>query len=250
VRPLSSHFTKVIGTDPSEGMITAAQEATPLSEYPNTAYRQASAESLPFLADESVDMVVASQAAHWFDQSLLWPELARVLRKGGTVAFWGYKDHVFVDYPKATKTLDKYCYGEGERFLGDYWTQPGRSIVQNKLRDIIPPEVDGVFGDVERVEYEPGTRGRHSGEGKAMLERRMKLGDVEEYVRTWSALNAWQQDHPTKKRLAEGGEGDVVDELFAEIVEGEEDLEVKDGKWKDVEVNVEWGTGVLLSRKK
>lgn len=72
-------------------------------------YVQASAESLPFLEDGSVDLViagacvrrrnsiilfvydmcvVAAQAGHWFDWNKMWPELARVLRKNGSAAFW------------------------------------------------------------------------------------------------------------------------------------------------------------------
>jgi trans-aconitate 3-methyltransferase len=57
-------------------------------------------------------MVVAGQAAHWFDYSKVWPELSRKVRRGGTLAFWGYKDNVFVEYPKASRVLDRYCYGE------------------------------------------------------------------------------------------------------------------------------------------
>ena len=81
---------------------------------------QAPAEDLSFLKDASVDLLVAgtrlpslppslslraepnprnvthalthpldaAQAAHWFDWSKMWPEAARVLRKGGSVAFW------------------------------------------------------------------------------------------------------------------------------------------------------------------
>ena len=76
---------------------------------------QAPAEDLSFLKDASVDLLVAgthaspppslsastdsaprrsrtaldpAQSAHWFDWSKMWPEAARVLRKGGSVAFW------------------------------------------------------------------------------------------------------------------------------------------------------------------
>jgi len=29
-----------------------------------------------------------AQAAHWFDWSKMWPEVARILRKSGSAAFW------------------------------------------------------------------------------------------------------------------------------------------------------------------
>jgi ubiquinone/menaquinone biosynthesis C-methylase UbiE len=80
----------------------------PGNGYCNVTYREASAESLPFLMEEEVDMVVAGQAAHWFDLPRLRPEMNRIMRKGGTLAFWGYKDHVFVDYPRATDILNQY----------------------------------------------------------------------------------------------------------------------------------------------
>lgn len=91
-RALSSKFSKVIGTDPSDGMIKQAESSTSREDYPNLSFRRSSAESMPFLKDASVDLVVAGQAAHWFDTTQLWPEMNRVLRKGGTLAFWGYKD--------------------------------------------------------------------------------------------------------------------------------------------------------------
>ena len=112
-------FDRVIGTDPSPGMIKQAQEKNTSS---NVEFRQASAESSSFLKDGEVDCVIAAQAAHWFDYEKLWPELRRILRKGGTVAFWGYKDPALVDYPKATKILDRNTYGEDPETLGPYWS--------------------------------------------------------------------------------------------------------------------------------
>ncbi|PVH69302.1 S-adenosyl-L-methionine-dependent methyltransferase [Cadophora sp. DSE1049] len=135
-RSLTPHFTRVIGTDPSAKMIAQAIASTPFSnegegggsnqdsrskkeEYGNIEFKQASAEDLWFVKDGELDMAVAGQAAHWFDYSRVWGELSRTVRKGGTVAFWGYKDNVFVDHPRATQILDKYCYGKDK--MGPYW---------------------------------------------------------------------------------------------------------------------------------
>jgi ubiquinone/menaquinone biosynthesis C-methylase UbiE len=48
------------------------------------------AEDLKFLPDSSVDFVAAAAAAHWFDRSLWIPEVARVLKPGGTLALWSH----------------------------------------------------------------------------------------------------------------------------------------------------------------
>jgi len=32
--------------------------------------------------------VVVAQACHWFNWTKIWPELARVLKKNGSAAFW------------------------------------------------------------------------------------------------------------------------------------------------------------------
>jgi SAM-dependent methyltransferase len=50
------------------------------------------AEDIP-LPDASVDAVVAGQAFHWFDQERALPEIARVLRPGGSLAaLWNTDD--------------------------------------------------------------------------------------------------------------------------------------------------------------
>lgn len=245
-REFASFFDRVIGTDPSSGMIQQARSLTSADEYPNVTYEQASAENMPFLTHQGVDTVVSGQAAHWFDPEEFFPEMKRVVRKGGTLAFWCYKDHVFVDYPRATRILDRYCYGEEERMLGPYWQQPGRNKVQNKLRDLRPPEDE--WTDIQRIEYEPSIKGPKSGEGTMFLSKRMTLGVCMNYIRTWSAFGGWQEKFPQLRKREDGGSGDVIDEMFDEMVQSEPDWATC-SDWKSKEVDIEWGSGLVLARK-
>ncbi|CCD34180.1 hypothetical protein ACHAPC_008816 [Botrytis cinerea] len=257
-RALAPHFEKVYGTDPSAVMINQARKIAAESDTAgNVQWRQASAENLDFVEDGSLDMVVAGQAAHWFDFPRVWGLVRRKLRVGGTVAFWGYKDNLLVDFPAATEVLDRYCYGEGERFMGRFWEQPGRERLRDLYRDeVMRPPGDG-FGDVEFARYEPGLRGTRSGEGIAeggvVMGKRMKLGELEGYWRTFSAFHGWQRENQERKRREEGeeGSGDLIDEMFEEMLEVEPKLRAREGEdWRDVEVETEWGTVILLARKK
>ncbi|KAI9844843.1 MAG: hypothetical protein M1837_005261 [Sclerophora amabilis] len=245
-RALSAHFTRVLGTDPSAGMIAEARSSTPSASYANVSYLETSAESLPTVATQSVDMVVAGQAAHWFDHARLFPELARVLRPGATLAFWGYQDHVFVDHPRASDVQRHYAHGTGEHLLGQYWSQPGRSIVEGRLRAIEPPAED--WDDVRRIEYVPDTKGPGTGTGEVLMRKTMDLGSVMEYVRTWSSYHAWRQAHP------DGNESgiDLVDEMFEKMRDVEPAWREKEKgeRWRELQVVLEWGSGILLARKR
>lgn len=229
-------------------MVAQARSSTPASQYPNIEVRQASAEDLNFVKDAELDMVVAGQAAHWFDYSKVWPELARTVRKGGTLAFWGYKDNIFVDHPKATAVLDKYCYGAS--YMGPFWEQPGRNILRDRLHAVVPPESD--WEDIQRIEYEPNTEGKGvgKGEGEVLMGKRLKLGEVEGYVRTFSAYWSWVAAHPEEKSRKEGGEGDIVDRMFEEMLGVEEGWGKMGEGWREVEVENEWGSVILMARRR
>jgi len=229
-------------------MIAQAESSTSKTEYRNIEFRRASAEDLSFIEDGSLDMVVAGQAAHWFDYAKVWPELGRKVRRGGTRAFWGYKDNIFVDYPRASQVLLDYCYGEDK--MGPYWEQPGRDIVRGKYRDIVPPESE--WGDVKRVEYEPGMEGKGSGMGECLMRRTGRLGEMEGYVRTFSSFHNWAAagENEGRKARMDGGEGDIVDEMFDVMREVEPEWRKKGEDWRDVEVENEWGSVILLARRK
>lgn len=225
-------------------MVKQAQADSPAAQFSNTEFREGSAEAgSDFLENGSVDMVVAGQASHWFDQKKLWPEMSRLVRKEGTLAFWGYKDHVFVDFPKATKIMQDYAYNTDPEMLGSYWPQPGRSYVQDKLRVIQPPKEE--WEELTRIEYEPDTKGPHSGEGTLFMETENSVGAMKEYVRTWSSYHGWKEKHPDQIARSKGGKGDIMDEMFDRIAK-------EDAWFRDDEnlVKIEWGSAVVMARRK
>jgi SAM-dependent methyltransferase len=217
-------------------MITQAQSSS--TEYKNITFAVGSAEDLSEVEDGTLDMVVAGQAAHWFDYNKVWPEINKKMRKGGTLAFWGYKDNVFVDSPVATKILDEYCYGPTT--MGPYWEKTGRNLLRNLYREIMPPESE--WEDIQRVEYEPGTQGKGSGKGDLLMEKRLKLGEMEGYARTFSSYHNW--------KAANEGKKDLVDSMFEEMREKEPKWNEQGENWRDFEVEIEWGSIILLARKK
>ncbi|KAK9778581.1 putative Methyltransferase domain-containing protein [Seiridium cardinale] len=247
-RDLSPHSKSVTAIDPSAGMVAQAKKMT---EDPKITFRQGAAEDLKFVPDASVDLAVVGQAAHWFDYSKVWPNLARVVKPGGTMAFWGYKDNVLLDYEEATKIMEHFVYGFGEvapgmEGMGKYWEQPGRNILRDLLRSVVPPEND--WKDVERLEHEPGQRNQE--EKVAWLTKKMKLGEVEAYTRTFSCYNGWRDAYPEKKSRAAGGEGDIVDVMWDHMVDAVPEWKAMGEKWKDADVVSDWGTYILMARRR
>lgn len=86
-RVLSSLGHDVVAVEPDPGMRQKLAAKTPGVEV-----IEGSAESIP-LDDASVDAVVAAQAYHWFDPAKAHPEIARVLKPGGTFSpIWNLRD--------------------------------------------------------------------------------------------------------------------------------------------------------------
>lgn len=77
----------VAAIEPSEPMAARLRAAVPEARV-----LAGSAEQIP-LPDECADAVVAGQAFHWFDPPRALPEIARVLRPGGTLGLvWNKRD--------------------------------------------------------------------------------------------------------------------------------------------------------------
>lgn len=218
------------------------------------AFRQGQSEDLSFLPDNSVDLAVAGQAAHWFDYTKAWPELSRVVKPGGAMAFWGYKDNVLVGHGGANKIMDKFCYARGDvepglEGMARFWEQPGREMVRNLLREVTPP--DGEWRDVQRILYNVDANvAEVPDEDTAWMRKRITLGGLEAYIRTFSAFQGWRDAHPEAKSRVEGGSGDVADIMMDRIVQSEPRWTAMGDGWRDAETETVWGTYILLARRR
>lgn len=86
-RALTGRVAEVVAVEPSPEMVDVLREVVP-----DVLVHEGSAESIP-VDDASVDAVVVAQAWHWVDPDRAVPEVARVLRPGGTLALlWNTRD--------------------------------------------------------------------------------------------------------------------------------------------------------------
>ncbi len=152
---LAEEFEQVVATDAS------AQQIEHARPHPRVRYVVAPAEHCG-LADASVDLVSAAQAAHWFDLPGFYDEVRRVLRPRGCLALISYGVARMEGEPGAV-LLDWH-----DRVLGPYWP-PERKLVQGGYRDLpFPfPELEAPPMDV-RADW--------------------SLDELLGYVDTWSAL--------------------------------------------------------------
>ncbi|KAJ7066564.1 hypothetical protein C8F01DRAFT_707206 [Mycena amicta] len=239
-------FSRVTGVEPGANMIREASAfAATLGERGKSlAFVNAPAEDLAFIPDQTVDLVIAAQAAHWFDWERLWPELSRVLRHGGTVALWVYSEMRFPQYPQLTPTITEYLQGtDPKTSLGPHW-EPGRRILNNHLLDIVPPPKG--WEDLTRVFF---TGSHYPDLAEPHLDPILRKtttwgGGLHGYLRTFSSLNRFHEKFPEDLNHPEG---DIASRFLRALMSGAAVPLTEEGLAKEVEM--EWPLALVLARK-
>jgi SAM-dependent methyltransferase len=166
---LATRFARVIATDPSKAQVDAAEP------HARVAYAVGAAEDSGLPA-ASADLVVAAQAAHWFEWPRFVAEAQRVARPGGVLAVVSYGAIVMDGEPGAA--LARY-----QADVAGSWP-PGREHVDNGYRDLCWP-TPALALDVPPVMTAAWTRDELFG-----------------YVTSWSATNRHGKAHGPARLVA------------------------------------------------
>ncbi|OBA22174.1 S-adenosyl-L-methionine-dependent methyltransferase [Metschnikowia bicuspidata var. bicuspidata NRRL YB-4993] len=212
---LTKYFDHVIGTDLSATMIAECKSRR--NQWPENGkieFHTAPAEKSPdFVAALSVDVITAAEACHWMDHPRFFAECARVLKRGGTLAYWFYLDPVFVDCPAATEIHRKYSWDssvekEGsdyEKYFGPLYEQPGHDLYGDAMSTVSPP--GELFSHVTRLYYHPYEHGREH--TTLFIEKKLTLKTYRALIHSWSGYHNWKKQYPDKP--------DAADQLVAEV---------------------------------
>ncbi|MDE2600073.1 MAG: class I SAM-dependent methyltransferase [Rhodocyclaceae bacterium] len=173
---LARHFNRVVGIDPSADQIANALQGENLS------YRCAPAEKLP-VADSSASLIVAAQAAHWFDLPVFHGEVRRVGKPGAVLALIGY------GVLKLEHLLDSRFHRFYRDEIGPYWP-PQRKLVDSAYATMAFP-----FEELSAPPFH--------------IQQEWNLSEFLGYLSTWSAVRG----------AREAGREDVL-QTFARDVSG------------------------------
>ena len=174
-RSLAHRFSRVLVTDTSLRQLAHARLEGGMMRI------AAAAEAAP-IRDRCVDLVTVSAAIHWFDRPKFFGEVRRVARPGALVAVWSYFQ------TRITPEIDAVLVEYADRVVGELWN-PGIQLNRDGYRDLDFP--------FERLPWP-----------ELYAEGVMRLEDMRQYMRTWSASQAWEKHHGTDPVA-------VVDEALA-----------------------------------
>lgn len=173
-RLLAQHFNAVVGLDPSGDQIANAPPHNRIT------YLKACAEQLP-LGNNSVGLMTAAQAAHWFNLPAFYQEARRVAVPGGILALISY----------GVLSLDAALDSRFQTFyrdeIGPYWpaeralVDSGYATLDFPFKELSPPVLT--------------------------IERHWNLAGFLGYLSTWSAV----------RRAREAGRDDVLASFAQDI---------------------------------
>jgi len=181
---LADYFDHVIATDASEEQIRRADQHDKIT------YRVEPAEETS-LAPNSIDLVTAAVAVHWFDFDRFYREVRRVLKPGGIIALWTYHR------PQINPKMDAVIARLEDDILAGFWPERIRYL-QDHYQTLSFP-------------FDEFTLPRFA------IQARWSLDQMLGFIMSWSAVRRFEEErgfHPVKpiweEFLAAWGQEDVI----------------------------------------
>lgn len=158
-RGLADHFLRVVATDASAAQIARAPAQDGI------VYAVAPAEAAPMVPDGAVDLILAAQAAHWFDLPAFYEEARRAAAPGAILALATYRPARVADPAVAAVASSFY-----DETVGPDWP-PERRHVETGYADLPFP-----FAEIAAPAF--------------TIERDWTRAALVAYAGTWSAVAA------------------------------------------------------------
>jgi trans-aconitate 3-methyltransferase len=232
VRALAPHFQHAIGLDPSEGMIATARSTSSgvvtASNQP-IRFEISTAESLgqnlsPVVPDASVDLITASNAAHWFDMPGFYTAAARILKPGGNIAFWGTGEVRVHPSMPAAEAIQEAMDRHNEDNLRPYATA-GNLISRSRYTTLPLPWTLDQPNDAFRQDNF-WRKDWEIDEPFLVMPKTVSLDMLEVIMSSGSALVRWREANPDKA----GTEKDILRILRRNIERLQQEAGVKPGE--------------------
>lgn len=155
---LTSHFASVYATDPS------AQQIDNAYRHDRINYKVEKAEQCS-LGAHSTDLITVALALHWFDFSLFYAQVKRVLKPNGIIAAWAY------GIPKISPEIDALIHHIHDSVVGELWQEENR-MVEKEYTTIPFP-----FDEIKPPEF--------------FIRKNLSKNDLLGLVRSWSATQKY-----------------------------------------------------------
>lgn len=234
--PLLNLSQHAIGLDLSPSMIETANSLIDqrlaeleISDNSRIAFKVGSTEDFVNqgandIPHESVDLITAAQCIHWFqDYDSFFESAAKLLKKGGTLAYWYYVDPIITNVygpgisslpeklRRAVDLYSKYVYDD-ERYIGPHWEQPGRNILKYNLKEVNERIPKQLYEDVTIQRYNPDPSEPDVLPGDkdlCLIQKKVPISRFEQYLSTYSGFHNYKE--------ATGNEENIIEKFFMEL---------------------------------
>ncbi|KAA0175855.1 hypothetical protein FNF27_02576 [Cafeteria roenbergensis] len=225
---LLEHFERVVALEPSAGQLEAARAALPADAKSRVTLRQVGAEAIETgggVPAGSADLVVAFQAAHWFqlhgesaERPGVYASAARALRPGGVVALVGYGNCVLhaaegsfgADGASSAARAEEVANAAVRKLykddLGAHWDER-RGHIDAHYVGLEPRAAQVAEWDDSATPSDGGARSTGGDSSEVLftrcwreedlsIRREMSVAALAGYLSTWSAYKTFKREQP------------------------------------------------------
>lgn len=231
--PLLNIADTVIGVDVSQQMVDTANDLAK----ERCKELQVSPSRIKFIAGHAetfvkspnneirkngVDLITCAECLHWFGSyPSFFKACHHLLKPGGTLAYWYYRDPIVVSISGDTRDNDfelmsrinslylKYVY-EDDAYLGPYWENPGRDILYNMYRDINKHIPNDLFTDIIIRSYVPEPSLYPGDDDLKLVKKNISIDDFVHYIKTYSAYHSYKKKTDDKEQIFEKFKQDIT----------------------------------------